>query len=158
MAAVQKAWGKAVVAENYLDHEKSNAYVGNSNGIGKYSFDVHLPVAAQSDGFYEHGATVAFFMAVEQAANAADIEWMALYNDASVANAVNKSVGVRRIYFSGGGGPSNAPPEKEGSFHHGPAPYILHIHFNIMPKHLVRSFLKAHGVSSLPFIDLGGSP
>ncbi|MEO5876410.1 MAG: hypothetical protein ABIS86_20300, partial [Streptosporangiaceae bacterium] len=94
MAAVQRTWGKKVLAENYRDHEKSNAFVGNIDGIGKYSFDVHLPVA-QVDGFYEHDAAIAFFKAVEQAAKATEIEWMALYNDASVANAVNSAVGVR---------------------------------------------------------------
>jgi hypothetical protein len=32
------------------------------------------------------------------------------------------------VAFSGGGG--------HGQYHHGPAPFILHIHVNIMPKDL----------------------
>jgi hypothetical protein len=55
-----------------------------------------------------------------------------------------ESVGKGRIWFSGGGG--------EGTFHHGPVPYILHIHFNLMPTDLASNFLvgkllvKAHSI------------
>ncbi|MFG1997562.1 hypothetical protein ACGFNU_00250 [Spirillospora sp. NPDC048911] len=158
MAAVQREWGRPVVAQNYRGHERANPFVGNVDHIGKYSFDASLPIAIQNDGFYGRDETVGFFQAVERAAQATDIEWMAFYNDASVANEVNRRVGVRRIYFSGGGQPRNATPEQEGSFHHGPAPYILHVHFNIMPKSVLRAFLRTHAVAILPFLDLGDSP
>jgi hypothetical protein len=45
----------------------------------------------------------------------------------------NDSVRKGRIGFSGGGG--------GGTYHHGPQPYILHLHMNIMPGALKTEFL-----------------
>ena len=61
------------------------------------------------------------------------IEWDAFYNDASVIKEVNDTIGKQRLVFSGGGG--------HGTYHHGPDPYILHEHFNIMPTDLAAVYL-----------------
>jgi len=121
-------------AENYGGHEFGNPRFGPDEWLGKFSFDLHLDgiAAVDSNGFYEHDATVAFFLALETAAKNLNIGWVAWYNDFSVAKEVNEAVGEFRIGFSGGGGPPNPPPEKAGSYHHGPAPYILHIHINVI--------------------------
>jgi hypothetical protein len=128
MAALQAESNDAAVAENYKDHELANPHVATA-AIGHYSFDIHPTIAEDPDtGFYQHALVVAYFMAMERAAKATNIEWMAFYNDAAVVKEVNDALGVGHVAFSGGGG--------HGQYHHGPAPFILHIHVNIMPKDL----------------------
>lgn len=46
-----------------------------------------------------------------------------------------------RVGFSGGG--------NHGQFHHGPAPFILHVHFNIMPLDLRDKYLVGTQVAGL---------
>lgn len=147
MKAVQKESALKAMADNYADHEKHSPYVGNIEEVGKYSFDVDLSglIKVNAEGFYERAALVNFFLAVDRAATATQIAWIAIYNDFEVAKTVNEKLGHHRIGFSGGG--------DEGSIHHGPAPYILHVHFNIMPTGLAGQYL-AHK-ARLPSIDLG---
>ena len=152
MAAVQAESGLNARADNYADHEKHSPYLGNVEGVGKYSFDVDLGglVKVTDEGFYEREPLVSFLLAVDRAAKKADIAWIVLYNDFAVAREVNEQLGKRRVGYSGGG---SAGPGKEGSIHHGPAPFILHLHFNIMPIGLAAQYLvgKVHP----PRIDLG---
>ncbi|HET6467786.1 MAG TPA: hypothetical protein VFG43_05345 [Geminicoccaceae bacterium] len=154
IAAVQKESGLKVLADNYGEHEKHSPYLGNIDEVGKYSFDVHLSglIAVNAEGFYERDPLIKFFLAVDRAAATTKIAWIALYNDFAVAKTVNEKLGKRRIGFSGGGSPRGAVG-KEGSIHHGPAPYILHIHFNIMPTSLAGQYLA--GKVTPPRIDLG---
>jgi hypothetical protein len=128
MKALQDESKDAAVAENYKDHELANPHVA-APVIGHYSFDIHPTIAENPDtGFYQHDPVVAYFMAMERAAKKTNVEWMAFYNDAAAVKAVNDTLGVGHVAFSGGGG--------HGQYHHGPAPFILHIHVNIMPKDL----------------------
>ena len=135
MKAVQKETGKKAKADNYAQHEEYNppykvtTEVGN---IGKYSFDVDLQglVKINAEGFYDREQLFQFFLGVDRAAKATQIEWVAFYNDFAVAKQVNEELKEEHIHFSGGG---SAGTGKEGSIHHGPAPYILHVHVNIMP-------------------------
>lgn len=152
MKGVQKESGLKAQASNYAEHEKHSPYLGNVEGVGKYSFDVHLDglIGVNAEGFYEREPLIKFFLAVERAATATRIAWIALYNDFEVAKTVNEKLGKRRIGFSGGG---SAGPGREGSIHHGPAPYLLHIHFNIMPIDLAGQYLA--GKVTPPRIDLG---
>jgi hypothetical protein len=133
--AVQKKSGSNVVAENYGDHETHNPHFPAAS-VGHYSFDIHPDVNKDPDtGFYEHGKIVAFFKAVEDASQekGMGIEWNAYYNDASVIKEVNSYANKQRVVLSGGGG--------RGAYHHGPEPYILHVHFNIMPIALAAAYL-----------------
>jgi hypothetical protein len=133
MEAVQIESKLPAKADNYRDHEKFSPHFDPSS-IGKYSFDVSLPIPEDpATGFYDRDKTIEFFQAVERAATKVNIEWMAFYNDAKVVIAVNDSIGKGRIAFSGGGG--------GGSYHHGPNPYLLHVHFNIMPVDLATRFV-----------------
>ena len=72
---------------------------------------------------------VKFLLALNQAAKAASAEWRVLYNDFSVAEAVNKETGEKHVAFMGTdtGGGTNLN-------WHGPAPLILHFHLDISPK------------------------
>jgi hypothetical protein len=152
MAAVQKESKIKAKADNYADHEKYSPYVGDVNEVGKYSFDVHLDglIKVNTEGFYEQAPLIDFFLAVERASTATAIEWIALYNDFEVARKVNEKIGKHRIGFSGAG---SAGPGREGSIHHGPAPYILHIHFNVMPKLLSTAYIIGKKIA--PYIRLG---
>ncbi len=159
MEAVQKESKIKAVAENYPEHEKANPWVGDPKGIGKYSFDVHLEgfVKKNDEGFYDRKPLIDYFLAVDRAAAATKIEWVAFYNDFEVAKTVNEKLGKIHIGFSGGGG---VAPFSKGSFHHGPAPYVLHIHFNIMPIDLKENFDQAMALKPLvdkvilPFLEI----
>jgi hypothetical protein len=150
MKAVQKESGLKALADNYPDHEKHSPYLGNIEGIGKYSFDVDLGalIKVNAEGFYEREPLIKFFLAVDLAASATGIGWIALYNDFEVAKTVNERLGKRRIGFSGMGNTRDDP----GSIHHGPAPYLLHVHFNIMPVSAAAQYVAGKG--TLPYIDL----
>lgn len=135
MQAIQQESGTTAKAENYKNHAAANPHF-TDRSIGEYSFDVHPPLRIDpGTGFYDTDAVIKYFEAVERASQrpALNIEWMAFYNDAEVVKKFNREVGKGRIGFSGGGG--------GGTYHHGPEPYILHIHFNIMPKDLAKQFL-----------------
>jgi hypothetical protein len=133
MKSVQAESGLNAVAGNYKGHEKWSPHVSDDS-IGKFSFDVSPPVAVDPQtGFYNQAELLKFLEAVERAGTKTGIEWMAFYNDAAVVRQFNDSVKKGRIGFSGGGG--------GGTYHHGPQPYILHLHFNIMPNDLRAKFL-----------------
>jgi len=155
MAALQKTSGQHhLLAINYGGHELSNPFVGDPGSVGKYSFDLQPDIPKDSNGFYEHAKVVEFFLAMERASQETGISWTAYYNDFAVAKEVNEQLGWRRIGFSGGGGPAHAAPDQAGSFHHGPFPYILHIHVNIMPRPLAQQYFA--GRVDLPLsLDLG---
>jgi len=65
---------------------------------------------------------------------------------------VNETLRRRRIGFSGMGNTRDDP----GSIHHGPEPYFLHIHFNIMPRSDAAQYMAGKG--TLPYIDLSHQP
>jgi hypothetical protein len=155
MKEVQKQTGTKVLAGNYPDHEKHSPHVGDRDEVGKYSFDVDLGawIKINSEGFYDREAVIKFFLAVDRAASATRMAWMAFYNDFAVARQVNETLGIKRIGFSGAGDTK----QQKGSIHHGPAPYLLHIHFNIMPNDLAAQYF-AGKTTYRSDIDLGGSP
>ena len=133
MKAVQDESGLKALAGNYKGHEKWSPHVSETS-IGKFSFDVSPPIGVDPQtGFYQQAELLKFLAAVEKAGQQTGIEWMAFYNDAAVVKQFNDSVSKGRIAFSGGGG--------GGTYHHGPQPYILHLHFNIMPNDLRARFL-----------------
>jgi hypothetical protein len=158
MEAVQKESKIKAEAENYDKHELGSDWLGGDPAhVGHYSFDVHLDdfMKKTADGFYDRNAVAEYFFAVDRAAKATGMEWVAYYNDFEVAKNVNEKLGGLHVGFSGGGG---HPPFQKGSFHHGPQPYILHIHFNIMPIKLKEKFdqqvaLKKLVSRILPFLE-----
>lgn len=152
MKEMQKQTGTKVLAGNYDKHERYSPHVGNAEEVGKYSFDVDPGawIKMNSEGFYDREKLAKFFLAVERAASVTQMSWMAFYNDFAVAKEVNETIGKQRIRFSGAGGGAGM----EGSIHHGPAPYILHIHFNIMPNALAGQYFI--GKEPKPNLDFGG--
>jgi hypothetical protein len=137
---VQNKTHKAVKADNYSGHEWGSRPLEDRPGVGEYSFDVDLGgiVKVEQDGFYNPDEMVAFFKGVAEAVDK-KFEWNAIYNDFRVIKQVNEFLGKARIGFSGGGG---LGPFAAGSIHHGPKPYILHVHFNIMPIEKAKSYME----------------
>jgi hypothetical protein len=145
MAAVQAESGDPSVAENYAGHELANAHFPGTV-VGHYSFDIHPKISEDPTGFYDHTKIVKYFLAMDRAAKTTNIEWMAFYNDAAVVREVNDTLGTGHVGFSGGGG--------GGKFHHGPAPYILHVHVNIMPKDLEAKFKVGRSLKKIKEVVL----
>jgi hypothetical protein len=141
MTALQKESKNPAVAGNYKGHELANPHVAAATA-GHYSFDIGPTITVDpGTGFYKHAPVVAYFMAMERAPKKANVEWMAFYNDTAVVKEVNDALGVGHVAFSGGG--------RHGQFHHGPAPFILHIHVNIMPKDLEAKYRVGKNVADL---------
>jgi hypothetical protein len=154
---LRRRYPRTLHAYNYEGHEKHSPYVGNVNEVGKYAVDMEIGVPVV-DGFYDRAEAVAFFLTLDEAAKATDNAWVAFYNDFEVARQVNEKLRMRRVAFSGAGTPRDPQPGQEGSIHHGPSPYILHIHVNVMPQMLAAQYFASWGIDSLPYLDLGGGP
>ena len=76
-------------------------------------------------GFWEHQRAVEFLLNIDKAAKGMSAEWRVLYNDARVAQEVNRKLGTERIAFTGG-------LDKQGRLNwHGPAPLKIHFHLDI---------------------------
>jgi hypothetical protein len=159
MQAIQAEYHHPVVAINYGGHAEANPSFGGQANAGLYSVDIDISAWApvNADGFYDHAGAVAFFMAVEAATRTGDFAWLAFYNDFAVAEEVNRRTGKFRVNYSGAGGPPNPPPEKKNSYHHGPAPYILHIHMNFMPSTLALQYVAGKGRDDLQYYDFSGA-
>jgi hypothetical protein len=87
----------------------------------EYSVDMFLTDKPSAEGYYDRDKMVSFFLAADASAEAVKCEWRALYTDFEVGKRVNEALGVKRVHFQ---------------WHHGPAPYVLHAHFDIMPTNL----------------------
>ena len=91
---------------------------GKWDGQG-FSLDIQLPRGSRDQrGFYAVSDTVGVFLKLDKMAKNSQFGWKALYNDRKVAEVVNKKFGRRAVRFVA---------------QHGPAPYVLHIHLDLMP-------------------------
>jgi Domain of unknown function (DUF4157) len=148
-----------VKASNYRTHG-SFGFVDRVTGKTKgFSVDLTLEgkdASADPRGFYLPAVAIRFLLHVDTASKPADAEWAVQYNDFSVAQEVNKQVGVRRVGFTGN-------IDKSGSLNwHGPAPLKLHFHLDYMPKKPDPEAFPiriAHGAAQiLQSLGLGPSP
>ncbi|MEU5261560.1 hypothetical protein [Amycolatopsis sp. NPDC021455] len=99
------------------------------HGLGPWkdrgrSIDLTLP-DTEPGGFFRPADAIEFALAIDATAQAMGIEWRALYNDASVAHAVNQRLGVQRIVevanvFAG--------PPRNINWH---GPLITHFHVDL---------------------------
>lgn len=117
---------------NYAGHGSWKFTAPNVGGKGShsmgFSIDITLPKAkTDARGFWEPSEAVDFLMKLDQAAGKAKAEWRVLYNDFTVAEEVNRRIGIRRVEFTGN-------IDKAGKLNwHGPAPHKLHFHLDIAP-------------------------
>lgn len=84
------AYGTGFTASNYTGHGG-----GSFAGRGR-SLDLTIP-QRRADGFFDAAQAIAFALAIDRAASAIGVEWRVIYDDFSVARAVNERLGQRRI-------------------------------------------------------------
>ncbi len=103
----------------------------SSHGLGRwkekgFSLDLRLPEARlDGRGFYDRSAAISFLLNLNQAASSLGARWRVLYNDFSVAQAVNAATGSRNVEFTGS-------VDSSGNLNwHGPDPLILHFHLDL---------------------------
>jgi hypothetical protein len=121
-------------AENYPGH-------GGGSWAGKgFSLDLYLPARKDSRGFWDRSAAISFLLNLNTTANSLGARWRVLYNDFSVAQAVNTATGSRNVEFMG---------DSSGNLNwHGPDPLILHFHLDLeIPKGVKAS---APGPAAVP--------
>ena len=102
---------------------------GAFNGRG-YSLDLAIP-GRDGRGFYPPAEAIRFLRAVHAAAGAVGAQWRVLYNDFTVADAVNRERGARHVLFMGTVRRRGATVA--GLNWHGPHPLILHFHLDLAP-------------------------
>jgi hypothetical protein len=88
--ALKQTFGKHLSASSYTNH-----------GLGPFkdrgrSIDLHLDETEPS-GFFVPAEAIRLALAIDTTAQQFGVEWRVLYNDASVARAVNQRLGVTRI-------------------------------------------------------------
>lgn len=97
-----------------------------------YSLDLFLK-GLDERKFYPYKEAIEFLKAVKEAARAIQAEWRVIYNDFSVAKAINQETGRENVIFVG-----KAVKDKNnrviGLNWHGPDPLILHFHLDLAPS------------------------
>lgn len=83
-------YGTGFTASNYGGHGG-----GSFAGRGR-SLDLTIP-QRRADGFFDAAQAITFALAIDRAATAIGVEWRVIYDDFSVARAVNERLGQRRI-------------------------------------------------------------
>lgn len=107
---------------------------GNFHNRG-FSLDFGIK-GRDSRGFYPRHEAIRFLRAVHRTAHQLGAEWRVLYNDFSVADAVNRETGAAHVLYMGKvrRGANNAVA---GLNWHGPHPLILHFHLDLAPARRV---------------------
>jgi len=80
--------------------------------------DVEPRIDQDERGYYDLDQVTAFLHQAERVAQAQNLRWSALYTDFDAAKRINEALGERRVDFQ---------------WEHGPHPYVLHIHFYVVP-------------------------
>jgi peptidoglycan hydrolase-like protein with peptidoglycan-binding domain len=103
---------------------------GSFNDRG-YSLDLFLS-GRDARGFYRRDDALRLLRAVDGAAKAMPAKWRMIYNDFSVADAMNRETGRRNVIFVGS---TRKDKNKRvlGLNWHGPDPLILHFHLDLAP-------------------------
>jgi hypothetical protein len=105
------------------------------HGGGKFrnrGFSLDLYIKGLDDrGFYPKDEAIRFLQKLHEAATAVSAQWRVIYNDFSVADAVNRALGREHVIFVGTA--RKAGGQVTGLNWHGPAPLILHFHLDLAP-------------------------
>ncbi|WP_028744992.1 hypothetical protein [Rhizobium mesoamericanum] len=103
-----------------------------------YSLDLFLS-GRDTRGFYRKEDAIRLLRAIHTAAGAVQAQWRAIYNDFSVADAINRALGRNHVVFVGAVLKSRSKTVT-GLNWHGPDPLILHVHLDLAP--LARASLR----------------
>ncbi len=113
-------------AENYRGHG------GGSFADRGYSLDLYIK-GKDERGFFPADDALAFLRAVHEAAGAVNAQWRVIYNDFTVADAMNRATGQRNVIFVG-----TVFRDRNRAINginwHGPDPLILHFHLDLAPR------------------------
>jgi peptidoglycan hydrolase-like protein with peptidoglycan-binding domain len=118
----------------YVDRLHVSTYRGHGGGAfldRGYSIDLFLN-GSDSRRFYPPETSIRFLRAVTEAAGATDSGWRIIYNDFSVADAINRETGRRHVIFVGSA-TFDRNRNVTGLNWHGPEPLILHLHLDLVP-------------------------
>ena len=115
----------AVSMSNYRGHG-GGAFLNRG-----YSLDLFVP-GRDARGFYRREDAIRLLHAVHAAAGAVGARWRAIYNDFSVADAINRELGRNHVIFVGAA-TKNRAKAVTGLNWHGPDPLILHVHLDLAP-------------------------
>ncbi len=111
-----------------------STYRGHGGGRFKdrgYSIDLFLQ-GRDDRGFYRPEEALRFLRGMNDAARSADTEWRVIYNDFSVADAINQETGRAHVIFVGA--VRKDAGKVSGLNWHGPHPLILHFHLDLVPR------------------------
>jgi hypothetical protein len=99
---------------------------GGGSWAGKgFSLDVYISAPTDARGFWQRTTAINFLLGVDETARRLGARWRVLYNDFTVAQAVNAATGSRNVEFTG-------EIDKRGSLNwHGPNPLLLHFHLDL---------------------------
>jgi LAS superfamily LD-carboxypeptidase LdcB len=123
----------------YQGHLRVTNYPGHGGGKFNnrgYSLDLWLK-NVDDRGFYVYKDAINLLRAVDQASNTVQTEWRMIYNDFSVADAINRETGKKHVIFVGKVRRGNNR-RVTGLNWHGPDPLILHFHLDLAPRKEVR--------------------
>ncbi|AYK14184.1 MAG: transglycosylase SLT domain-containing protein [Methanosarcina flavescens] len=122
---LRQRYHKPLGVSNYRGH-------GGGSFLNRgYSLDLFLK-GLDERKFYPYKEAIEFLKAVKEAARAIQAEWRVIYNDFSVAKAINQETGRENVIFVGKAvkGKNN---RVIGLNWHGPDPLILHFHLDLAP-------------------------
>jgi soluble lytic murein transglycosylase-like protein len=124
-----------VLYHQYLGNLGVSTYQGHGGGKFDnrgYSLDLFIK-GLDSRGFYKREDAIKLLQTVQEVAKAVHLEWRVIYNDFSVAEAINRETGQKHVIFMG-----TVRRDKNkrviGLNWHGPAPLILHFHIDLVPR------------------------
>lgn len=121
--------------ELYKDFLNVTNYRGHGGGKFNnrgYSLDLWLKKKDER-GFYIYEDAIKLLRAVDQAAGAVQAEWRMIYNDFSIADAINRETGKNHLIFVGKVR-RDRNNRVTGLNWHGPEPLILHFHLDLAPR------------------------
>src|SRR5262249_25698156 len=114
-------------ANTYHNHDKQKKPFSPQ----KYRLDLTLESNVRDErGFYDPELAVKFLIGADAAAQKANVKWRVIYNDFQVAKAVKEQIAQQQ-----GPNGKQRPRENHVNFqlNHGPEPFKLHMHFDILP-------------------------
>ena len=125
VSELRRRYGTSVSVGTYRGHGG-----GSFNDRG-YSLDLFLSGRGER-GFYRRDDALRLLRAVNDAAKAMPAKWRIIYNDFTVADAMNRETERRNVIFVGG---TRKDKNKRvtGLNWHGPDPLILHFHLDLAP-------------------------
>lgn len=115
----------------YVDMSNYRGHGGGAFLNRGYSLDIFLK-GRDERGFFKKDEAIKLLRAINGAAADVRANWRAIYNDFSVADAINREFRRTHVIFVGAAS-KNRKKDVTGINWHGPDPLILHVHLDLAP-------------------------